>query len=344
VVPVDPRFDSLPRKGERDLYDPPVISGYTVSQVCYVLNYKHELVMVGIGLADEAFWRVLHKGFFVTGSPSTGKTLFLEQVKQIISSTTNPKVKELVRLRQSPRRRRDLGLFVAEGVTEVDALFRAGRKVREIYCCESFAESAQGSEFLESRNEDDCLALKLGSEAFAKASYKNSSDGVLAIVESWSLDLPAVPQSPSLALVLDEIEKPGNLGAILRTAEAFGVSNLLLSEPVLDFFNPNVVRSSRGLMASLRVNAGTKNEVYSWLEKEELRVVGTSAKSSKPYWDLGLGKGTAFVLGSEKEGLGEFWKERIREWACIPMEGDASSLNLNASAACLLAEFNRSVA
>ena len=265
VVPVDPRFDSLTGKGERDLYDPPVISGYTVSQVGYVLNYQHELVMVGIGLVDEAFWRVLHKGFFVTGSPSTGKTLFLEQVKEIISSTTNPKVKELVRLRQSPRRRRDLGLFVAEGVTEIDALFRAGRTVREIYYCESFAGSAKGSEFLEARNGDGCLAMMLGSEAFAKASYKNSPDGVLAIAESWSLDLPILPQSPRLALVLDEIEKPGNLGAILRTAEAFGVSNLLLSEPVLDFFNPNVVRSSRGLMASLRVNAGTKKEVCSWL-------------------------------------------------------------------------------
>jgi len=300
--------------------------------------------MVGVGLADEAFWGILHEGFFVTGSPSTGKTLFLELVKEIISSTTNPKVKELVRLRQSPRRRRDLGLFVAEGVTEIDALFRAGRTVREIYYCESFAGSAKGSEFLEARNGDGCLAMMLGSEAFAKASYKNNPDGVLAVAESWDLDLPAAPQSPRLVLVLDEIEKPGNLGAILRTAEAFGVSNLLLSEPVLDFFNPNVVRSSRGLMASLPVNAGTKKEVCSWLEEEGLRLVGTSAKSSKPYWDLQLRGGTAFVLGSEKEGLGEFWKERIREWACIPMEGEASSLNLNASAACLLAEFNRSVA
>ena len=134
------------------------------------------------------------------------------------------------------------------------------------------------------------------------------------------------------------------MGAILRTAEAFGVSNIVLSEPVLDFFNPNVVRSSRGLMARLQVSAGTKEEVSTWLEQAGLRIVGTSSKSSKPYWDLQLSEGTAFVLGSEREGLGEFWKERIGEWALIPMEGEASSLNLNASAACLLAEFNRTVA
>jgi len=273
----------------------------------------------------------------------TGKTLFLEQVNEIISSTTNPKVKELVRLRQSPRRRRDLGLFVTDGISEAEALLRAGRKVREIYFCESFEGSTEGSEFLESAKEGGCLVIKLGAEAFAKASYKNNSDGVLALAESWALDLSSAPRAPRLTLVLDEIEKPGNLGAILRTAEAFGVSNIFLSEPILDFFNPNVVRSSRGLMASLQVNAGSKVEVHSWLEEEGLRLVGTSAKTSKPYWDLQLSEGIAFVMGSEKEGLGEFWKGRIREWACIPMVGHASSLNLNASTACLLAEFNRSV-
>jgi len=264
-------------------------------------------------------------------------------VNEIISSTTNPKVKELVRLRQSSRRRRDLGLFVAEGIGETEALLKAGRKVCEIYFCESFEESTEGAKFLELAKEGGCLVIKLGTEAFAKASYKNNSVGVLALAESWTLDLPSAPRAPRLTLVLDEIEKPGNLGAILRTAEAFGVSNIFLSEPFLDFFNPNVVRSSRGLMASLQVNAGTKSEVYSWLEEEGLRLVGTSAKSSKPYWDLQLSEGIAFVMGSEKEGLGEFWKERITEWTCIPMVGGASSLNLNASAACLLAEFNRSV-
>ena len=282
--------------------------------------------------------------FFVTGSPLTGKTLFLDPVKEIISSTTNPKVKELVRLRQSPRRRRELGLFVAEGMTEVEALFKAGRLVREIYCSERFAESAQGLEFLKARNEDGRMSMTLGPEAFAKASYKNNPEGVLAVAECWDLDLPAAARSPRLVLVLDEIEKPGNMGAILRTAEAFGVSNIVLSEPVLDFFNPNVVRSSRGLMARLQVGAGTKEEVNTWLEEAGLRIVGTSAKSSKPYWDLQLSGGTAFVLGSEREGLGGFWKERIGEWARIPIEGEASSLNLNASAACLLAEFNRTVA
>jgi TrmH family RNA methyltransferase len=343
MVPEDPGFDSFSRKGEGNLYDPTVMPGYSVSQIGYVFNHQFELVMIGVGMADETFWRIFHEGFFVTGSPLTGKTLFLDRVNEIILSTANPKVKELVRLRQSSGKRRDLGLFVAEGVTEVDALFRSGRRIREIYFCESFAGGAKGPEFLESWKESGCSVTELGSEAFAKASYKNNSDGVLAIVESWVLDLPSVPQSSRVALVLDGIEKPGNLGAILRTAEAFGASNVLLSEPVLDFFNPNVVRSSRGLMASLRVSAGTKNEVYSWLEEEGLRLVGTSAKSSKSYWDLELCVGTAFVLGSEKEGLGEFWKERIAEWACIPMAGEASSLNLNVSAACLLAEFNRSV-
>ena len=105
------------------------------------------------------------------------------------------------------------------------------------------------------------------------------------------------------------------MGAILRTAEAFGVSNIVLSEPVLDFFNPNVVRSSRGLMARLQVSAGTKEEVNAWLEEAGLRIVGTSSKSSKPYWDLQLSKGLLLFWEANEKAWVNSRKERIGEWA-----------------------------
>ena len=188
-------------------------------------------------------------------------------------------------------------------MTEVEALLRAGRPIREIYYTERFAESAKGLEFLKTRNEDGRVFIILGSEAFSKASYQNNSDGVLAVAECWNLDLPAVSGLPSLVLVLDEIEKPGNMGAILRTAEVFGVSNIVLSEPVLDFFNPNALRSSRGLMARMQVSVGTKEEVHSWLEQAGLRIVGSSSKSSKSYWDLQL-----------SGGLLLFWEAKEKAW------------------------------
>jgi TrmH family RNA methyltransferase len=236
-----------------------------------------------------------------------------------------------------------LGLFVVEGVVEISVLLQAGKKICEIYHSEDLPRHVETWEFIESCQGDGCSLKELGVEAFAKASYKSGSTGVLAVFETWDLSIPRLQQSPRVALVVDEVEKPGNLGAILRTAEAFGVSTVLLSDPALEFFNPNVVRSSRGLMACLDIAMGTKEEIYSWLKKENLSLVGTSAKSSNSYWDQGFAHGTAFVLGSEKAGLGEFWRERIDDWITIPMKGEASSLNLNVSAACLLAEFNRSV-
>jgi RNA methyltransferase, TrmH family len=285
----------------------------------------------------------LHERSFVTSSPFSGKTLFLFHVNELILSTGNPKVKELVKLRQSPRRRRELGLFVVEGIVEIGALLKAGKKIHETYYTEDLSRHAETWELLEAWQEDGCSLRELGVEAFAKASYKNSPTGVLSVFETWELSYSLLRPSPRVTLVVDEVEKPGNLGAILRTAEAFGVSSVLLADPALDFFNPNVVRSSRGLMACLDIGMGTKEEIFSWLKKENLSLVGTSAKSSSSYWDRDFAPATAFVLGSEKEGLGEFWRERIDDWITIPMKGEASSLNLNVSAACLLAEFNRSV-
>ena len=120
-----------------------------------------------------------------------------------------------------------------------------------------------------------------GPEAFAKASYKNNPEGVLAVAECWDLDLPAAPRSPRLVLVLDEIEKPGNMGAILRTAEAFGVSNIVLSEPVLDFFNPNVsvLPGPDGSFASERRD---QRRSESWLEEAGLRSSGRAPSLQSP--------------------------------------------------------------
>ena len=273
-----------------------------------------------------------------------GKTLFLFPVKEVILSTGNPRVKELVRLRKSSRRRRELGLFAVEGAFEASVLLKAGKKVHEFYHSEKQALPGGARELLESCREKGHPMVELGSDAFAKASYRGSPSGILALFETWDLGCSALPPSPRVALVIDEVEKPGNFGAILRTAEAFGASSVLLADPALDFFNPNLVRSSRGLMACLDVAVGSKEEVCAWLEQEKLALVGTSAKSSSSYWDHAFHPGTAFVLGSEKEGLGGFWRERIEDWVTIPVKGEAGSLNLNVSAACLLAEFNRSVA
>ena len=155
--------------------------------------------------------------------------------------------------------------------------------------------------------------MTLGPEAFAKASYKNNPEGVLAVAECSDLDLPAAPRSPRAGPGSRRDRETRNMGAILRTAEAFGVSNIVLSEPVLDF-QPQRRPFFRGLMARLQVSRDQRRSEC-LARRGGAPIVGTSSKSSKPYRDLQLSGGTAFVLGSEREGLGEFSKERIGEWA-----------------------------
>ena len=143
-------------------------------------------------------------------------------------------------------------------------------------------------------------------------------------------------------MVLDEVEKPGNLGAILRSVEAFGGTGVILSEPAVDFFNPNVVRSSRGLIGSLPVAKGTKDEVLAWLKNSNRSIWATSSHTTHHLGATSMSASAAFIFGSEKYGLGEFWKDQDLQWIKIPMKGSASSLNLNVSVACLLYEWNRS--
>jgi TrmH family RNA methyltransferase len=267
---------------------------------------------------------------------------FFKTMADIILSLSNSRVKELVKLRESAKRRRELGHFVIEGYPDLKCIYKRGREVVEIFFCWELIKKA-GLEKEFSELEDlDFLLTELSKDAFSKASYRKGSDGFLSIAHTWPLLFEnTIQENSQICIVLDEIEKPGNLGAIIRTAEAFGVNSILLSDSSVDFFNPNVVRSSRGLMAGINIGMGTKEEVYAFLEEKNFMLVGTSGASQNSYWEQEFNKKTAFIFGSEKDGLGNFWLDRLTCQIKIPMKGNADSLNLHASAACILAEYNR---
>ena len=140
---------------------------------------------------------------------------------------------------------------------------------------------------------------------------------------------------------MDEIEKPGNLGAILRTAEAMGVNAVLLSDTSVDFFNPNVIRSSMGLFATQPVFCGTKKEILEWVRKAKLMVVGTSSHAKQTIYEYNFHPSIALLMGSESKGLGQFWETNVDATVSIPMRGYGSSLNLNCATAGILMEINR---
>ena len=260
-----------------------------------------------------------------------------------IDSPANPRIKELVKLRDSPRRRKERGVFFVEGAEDLLALVGAGRKVEEIYYCPSSSNEAVTLEYLKEFAKDGVPIVNTSLKAQEKASYRSAGHDLIGVVKSWSLELhPNMIQGKGPLMVLDEIEKPGNLGAILRSVEAFGGAGVILSDPAVDFFNPNVVRSSRGLMGRVPVAIGSKDEVLAWLEKSHHEIWATSSRAKH---ELGIGRlpdSVAFVFGSEKIGLGEFWQNSVKKWIKIPMCGTASSLNLSVSVGCLLYECTRS--
>ena len=259
-----------------------------------------------------------------------------------IFSMSNFKVKELVKLRESAKRRKDRQHFVVEGYNYIKSIFDAGRKLEELYYCQEFVKKVGLVDELEALGKFDFDLVELSKDPFIKASYRKNPDGFLAKFNSWTLSMENIMKSNQQnCIVLDEVEKPGNLGAIVRTAEAFGVNTLILSDSSVDFFNPNVVRSSRGLIGGIEVALGTKNEVYAFLKENKFSIIGASGSAQKSYWDFECKPKTAFLFGSEKDGLGHYWLDLVDDLIGIPMKGNADSLNLHVSVACMLAEYNR---
>tara|TARA_B110000438_G_scaffold124240_1_gene121069 strand:+ start:95 stop:931 length:837 start_codon:yes stop_codon:yes gene_type:complete len=267
------------------------------------------------------------------------KPFFTVALSEIILSLQNSRVKELVKLRESPRRRRELSLFPIEGLREIEVGIDAERMFTEVYFCPSFFRE-RGEEILLHRfKETDVELVEMGKDAFAKSAFRENPEGLIALAKTFDLQPSRLSLgSHPLVLVLDEVEKPGNLGAVLRSAEAFGVDAVLLSDAVVDFFNPNVIRSSQGLSLRLPVAVGSKEEILAFIRAHKLSICGSSSKNAVPLWEGDFTDGVAILLGSEREGLGSFWMENQDESLVIPMSGSADSLNLSVSAACFLSE------
>ena len=258
-----------------------------------------------------------------------------------IESTSNPRIKHLVRLRKSSRYRRERALFIVEGKREIEAFNAAGRNFEEIYFSPSLSHEISSSSILSTLLES-VPSFELSEDAINKVSYRQHGSKVIGVAKTWDLKL----RSPldinwELVLVLDEVEKPGNLGAILRTAEAMGVDAVLLSDSCVDFFNPNVIRSSMGLFATMPVFMAEKREVYEFLRQVNFEIIGTSSKAQMSIYEKEFQPKIVLVMGSESTGLGEFWEKHCDSMVTIPMAGRASSLNLNCATAGVLMEINR---
>ena len=259
-----------------------------------------------------------------------------------IQSRQNEQVKNLVKLRERKHRDRQ-DRFVVEGLRELEHAIAAGYEIESIgYCPEFFPHSAH-REFIDAQRRSGQLPLiRFSIEAFEKASYREGPDGILATARQQSNTLTdlRLPEHP-LHLVLEGIEKPGNLGAILRSADGAGADAVVLVDCVLDLYNPNAIRSSQGLIFALPIAAASREQLTQWLDQAKLQVVATTPDTEQLHWDVDYRFGTALFLGSESEGLSSYWLERAAHRIRIPMAGQADSLNVAAATAVCLYEAAR---
>ena len=256
-----------------------------------------------------------------------------------ITSAANPRVKSLVALRR--RRVRDAeGRTLVDGVAETALAVEAGvLPVALYYCPELFTDAAASGALVSRARHAGSEVIRLSREPFDKASYREGPDGILAVFSTPGRELTALTLSAMpFLLVCERIEKPGNLGAMLRTAEAAGVDAVIAVDPVTDWGNPNVVRASKGTVFSVPVASATTAEVITWLAERDYALVATTPDTDVLHTDSDLTGAIAVAVGTEKYGLDEelFAASTLR--VRIPMAGQADSLNAATAAAIVLFE------
>ena len=245
-----------------------------------------------------------------------------------ITSLQNPRVKQLVKLRDR-RDRDDAGLFLVEGYREVRRALEKNIRLIELYFSPEWFLGENEPALIEQARQAGSQLFELSKDAFAKCAYRDRPDGLLAVAPQWKNSLSDLKLSPNpFLLVVESIEKPGNLGTILRSADAAGVDGVIVCDAVTDVFNPNVVRSSTGVLFSVPIVVADSATVHAWLVEKGIRIVATTPDTPNIYTKVDLGGSLAIVMGSEQYGLSKFWLKESNLLVRIPMAGQADSLNV----------------
>ena len=250
-----------------------------------------------------------------------------------ITSLQNPRVKHIVRLRDEKRQRRADGLMPVEGYDEIQLALLAGHKPRTVFSAPEL--TSRQIDLAQAETEQ----ITVNRAVFEKISYRENPDGWLAVfpIPQDSLEDLKLSDSP-LVIVAESVEKPGNLGAMLRTADAAHVDALLVCDPRVDPWNPNVVRASRGAVFSVPVIECDNASALEWLRRAGIRILAATPSADVVYSDIDLRQPTAVAVGTEDEGLTNFWMSQADVKVRIPMTGRVNSLNVSVSTALIVYE------
>ena len=260
--------------------------------------------------------------------------------EQFISSTQNPKVKRVAALIQKSSLRKETGLFVVEGLREVEHCIEAGFQPDAIFLCPEIL--GERPDFLQAAIngvQATFPVYNVTPEVYAKLVFRQGTEGIMAVMKARTLTLDdlELKESP-LIVVLERVEKPGNLGAVLRSADAAGADAVIVCDPLTDLYNPNLIRSSIGAIFTIPTVGCTSEACIEWLKKNRIRILTAQLQDSHLYYDTNMQEPTAIVMGTESTGLTEQWRQAADAHIRIPMRGQLDSLNVSVSAAILLFE------
>ena len=252
-----------------------------------------------------------------------------------LTSLTNPLVKDLVRLQRESSQRRERGLFVVESERDLRRAIDAGFRVRQLFVAKPLLDVALSEELARGGTE----VVEITDAILHKAAYREHPEGFIAVLESRVTPLAELSVDTGPIIVCSGLEKPGNIGAILRTADAAGAAAMLIDQPEADVFNPNVIRASTGAVFAVPIVSEAPEVLLAWLRKHQVRIIAATPEAAVEHTAADLTGRCALVLGAEAQGLSEFWKKAAEVNVVVPMRGRiVASLNVSVTAAVLMYE------
>ncbi|PQV46887.1 TrmH family RNA methyltransferase [Jejuia pallidilutea] len=256
-----------------------------------------------------------------------------------INSTQNAFVKHLVQLKDKSRERKKTNTFLIEGQREISLALKGGYKLETIL----FYPDLFPEEKLKDFKTDSTNSIEISKDVYQKLAYRDTTEGLLAVAKSKSnsLDDLKLETDTPLILVIEAPEKPGNIGAILRTADAASVDAVIIANPKTDLYNPNIIRSSVGCVFTNAIATGSTTEIITFLKQKHITIYCAALQASVDYYTQDFKKPTAIVVGTEATGLSEQWLENATKNIIIPMQGEIDSMNVSVAAGILIFEAKR---
>ena len=255
-----------------------------------------------------------------------------------IHSIQNPLVKSLVLLQEKSKSRKQTGTFLIEGKREIELAIKGEFIIETILFCPIIISENEIVKLIHNQVE----LIEISKEVYQKLAYRDTTEGILAIAKTKSFLLADLKLSKNpLILVAEAPEKPGNIGAMLRTADAANIDAVIIANPKTDMFNPNIVRSSVGCIFTKQIATGASSEIIIFLKNNNINFYCATLQNATQYHTQDFTKPTALVVGTESTGLTNEWRSQATQNIIIPMQGEIDSMNVSVAAAVLIFEAKR---